>query len=157
MDNKKDEVIKNLRSCLISCKGGIKLEALRRDYQVITGELLPFKQFGYSSVEAFVRSIPDVAVIKKNGELFVEAVPSKTTAHLTKLVSRQKIRRKIRPQPKKWTPPRYTRTFPSGVRSNNNVSSGSQPTRSNYVSPPNAFTRSTPGKSNLYTEFCRYL
>lgn len=31
----------------------------------------------------------------------MEATPSKSTAHLTKLISRQKARRKIRPQPKK--------------------------------------------------------
>lgn len=68
---------------------------------MVAGEPLPFKQFGYSSVEAFIRNIPDVTLTKKNGELYVEAVPSKTTAHLTKLVSRQKTRRKIRPQPKK--------------------------------------------------------
>lgn len=68
---------------------------------MVAGEHLPFKKFGYSSVEAFIRNIPDVTVIKKNGELYVEAVPSKTSAHLTKLISRQKGKRKIRPQPKK--------------------------------------------------------
>jgi len=68
---------------------------------MIAGEPLPFKQFGYPSVEAFIHNIPDVSVIRKNGELYVEAIPSKTSAHLTKLVSRQKTRRKIRPQPKK--------------------------------------------------------
>lgn len=151
-----DEVIKNLRSCLISCKGGIKLDSLRKDYFVIAGEHLPFKKFGYSSVEAFVRNIPDVTVVKKNGELYVEAVPSKTTAHLTKLVSRQKGRRKIRPQPKKWNPPRHARSIPSGFKSNSLSSGGNlQPSRSNYVSSPNSFTKSTPGKSNLYTDFSR--
>lgn len=68
---------------------------------MVAGEQLPFRKFGYSSVEAFIRNIPDITVIKKNGELYVEAVPSKTSAHLTKLVSRQKGRRKIRPQPKR--------------------------------------------------------
>jgi len=67
---------------------------------MVAGEPLPFKQFGYPSVEVFIHNIPDVTVTKKNGELYVEAVPSKSTAHLTKLVSRQKTRRKI-PQSKK--------------------------------------------------------
>lgn len=150
-----DEVIRNLRSCLISCKGGIKLENLRADYRMVAGEQLPFKQFGYYSVEDFIRDIPDVTVTRKNGELFVEAVPSKTSAHLTKLVSRQKnVRRRIRPQPKKWTPPRHARGFSSGFKSNN-FSGGPQPTRNNYFSSSNSFTRSTPGKSNLYTDFTR--
>ncbi|XP_039306153.1 tudor domain-containing protein 7 isoform X3 [Solenopsis invicta] len=152
-----DDVIKNLRSCLISCKGGIKLDNLSADYRTVAGEPLPFRQFGYSSVEAFVRNIPDVTLTKKCGELYVEAVPSKSTAHLTKLVSRQKsARRRIRPQPKKWTPPRRTKGFSPGFK-NNNSSSGLQPNRNNYVSSSNSFTRSTPGKSNLYTDFCRPL
>ncbi|XP_071572100.1 tudor domain-containing protein 7 [Temnothorax nylanderi] len=149
-----DEVIKNLRSCLISCKGGIKLDNLRADYRTIAGEPLTFKQFGYSSLEAFIRSIPDVTVNRKGGELYVEALPSKTSAHLTKLVSRQKTRRKVRPQPKKWSPPRHARNIPPAFKSNN-FSGRFQPTRSNYVNSPNSFTRSTPDRSNLYTDFSR--
>ncbi|XP_018370811.1 PREDICTED: tudor domain-containing protein 7 [Trachymyrmex cornetzi] len=155
-----EEVIKKLRSCLISCKGGIKLENLRTDYRVITGELLPFKQLGYSSVEAFIRNVPDVTVTKKNGELFVEALPSKTSAHLTKLVSRQKsTKRKIRP-PKKWTPPRHVKGFSSSSRNfsgsrSHNLNSGFYPARSNYISSSNYFTSSTPDKSNSYTDFTR--
>lgn len=152
-----DEVVKNLRSCLISCKGGIKLDSLRADYRMIAGESLPYKQFGYSSIETFIRNIPEVIVTKRNGELYVEAIPSKTTAHLTKLISRQKTRRKIRPPPKRWSPPRYTTTkgyLSAGTRQNNNFN-GFQPARSNYVNPPGSFTRSTPGKSNLYTDFSR--
>ncbi|KYM99296.1 PREDICTED: tudor domain-containing protein 7 isoform X2 [Cyphomyrmex costatus] len=151
-----DEVIRKLRSCVISCKGGIKLDNLRTDYRMITGELLPFKQFGFSSVEAFVRNIPDVTVNRRNGELFVEALPSKTSAHLTKLVSRQKsTRRKIRPQPKKWTPPRHAKGFSSGFK-NNNFNSGFQPARSNYVTTSHSsFTRSTPEKNNSYTNVTR--
>lgn len=68
---------------------------------MVAGEQLPFKQFGYNSLEAFIHSIPNVSVTRKNGELYVEAAPSKTSAHLAKLVSRQKTRRKIRPQPKR--------------------------------------------------------
>ncbi|XP_029161263.1 tudor domain-containing protein 7 [Nylanderia fulva] len=148
-----DEVVKNLRSCLISCKGGIKLDNLRGDYRMITGDSLPFKQFGYSTLEAFIRNIPEVIVTRKNGELYVEATPSKTTAHLTKLISKQKARRKIRPSTKKWTPSRYTtRGFSPGAKNNNNYN-GFQSTRNNYVNP--TFTTSTPGRSNLYTEVNR--
>lgn len=68
---------------------------------MVAGESLPYKQFGYSSLETFIRNIPEVIVTRKNGELYVEATPSRTTAHLTKLISRQKTRRKIRPQSKK--------------------------------------------------------
>ncbi|XP_072742893.1 tudor domain-containing protein 7 [Anoplolepis gracilipes] len=150
-----DKVVKNLRSCLISCKGGIKLNNLTVDYLTITGELLPFKKFGYSSVETFIRNIPEVIVTKRNGELYVEATPSKSTAHLTKMISRQKTRRKIRPQSKKWSPPRQTsRGFLQGNARNNNVN-GLQSTKTNYVNSSGSFAKSTPGKSKLYTDFSR--
>lgn len=150
-----DEVVKNLRSCLISCKGGIRLDRLRDDYRMVAGESLPYKQFGYSSLETFIRNIPEVIVTRKNGELYVEATPSRTTAHLTKLISRQKTRRKIRPQSKKRSPPRYTtKGFSPGARNNNNFN-GFQPTKNSYVNSPGSFTKSTPGKSNLYTNFSR--
>lgn len=68
---------------------------------MVAGEQLPYKQFGYSTVEAFVRTISDVIVTRKNGELYVEAVPSKSSAHLTKLISRQKSTRRKAPKIKK--------------------------------------------------------
>lgn len=45
--------------------------------------------------------MPNVTVTTRNGELYVEAGASKTTAHLEKLISRQRARRKPRPQPKR--------------------------------------------------------
>lgn len=68
------------------------------DYFTVVGEALPFKQFGYSSVEAFVQNIQEVSMTTKNGELYVEAKPSSTTAHLTKLIARQKTRKVKRPK-----------------------------------------------------------
>lgn len=72
---------------------------------MITGEPLPYKKFGFPTIEAFIHNMPDVTVTNKGGELYVEAVPTRTTAHLTKLisrqVSRQRARRKPRPQVKK--------------------------------------------------------
>ncbi|KAL0103402.1 hypothetical protein PUN28_017578 [Cardiocondyla obscurior] len=147
-----NDVIKNLRSCLVSSKGGVKLDDLMRDYHTITGERLRFKDFGYSSIENFVRNIPDVTLIRKNGELYVEAAPSKNTAHLTKLVSRQKVKRQIRSQPQKRNPPRQMSSFSVNY---NYVNNSLQPKRNNYVSSPHFFTTSSPGTSNLYTDFTR--
>ncbi|EZA47760.1 tudor domain-containing protein 7A [Ooceraea biroi] len=155
MDNQ-EEVVKILRSCLISCKGGIKLDNLRVDYKVIAGEPLPFKKFGYSSVEAFVRNIPDIKVTRRNGELYMEALPTKSTAHLTKLVARQKTRRRMPTQSKRWIPPRNVRGPSSGFR--NYASNNFQYNRNNYVdssNSSNSFFKSTPGRSTLYTDFSR--
>lgn len=69
------------------------------DYHMMTGESLPYRKFGFSSVEAFIRNIPDITVTNKNGELYVDALPSKSTAHLTKLISHQVSKQKTRRKP----------------------------------------------------------
>ncbi|XP_032664575.1 tudor domain-containing protein 7-like [Odontomachus brunneus] len=148
-----NEIVKILRSCLISCKGGVKLDNLKADYRMITGESLPYRNFGFPSIEAFIRNIPDISVTNRNGELYVDALPSRTTAHLTKLISHQVSRRKTRhrPQAKKWSPHRYTsRGYLPGFKNN-----GSQPTRYNNQNSLHSFTKSTPGRNNLYTDFNR--
>ncbi|XP_014473418.1 PREDICTED: tudor domain-containing protein 7 isoform X2 [Dinoponera quadriceps] len=148
-----NEIVKILRSCLISCKGGVKLDNLKADYHMITGESLPYRNFGFSSIEAFIRNISDITVTSRNGELYVDAVPSRTTAHLTKLISHQVQRRKTRrkPQAKKWSPHRYTpRGYLPGFKNYT-----PQPAKYTNPNPPQPFTRSTPGKSNLYTDFSR--
>ncbi|XP_025155538.1 tudor domain-containing protein 7 isoform X2 [Harpegnathos saltator] len=120
---------------------------------MITGEPLPYRNFGYSTIEAFIRNIPDITVTNRSGELYVDALPTRTTAHLTKLISHQVSRRKTRrkPQTKKWNSLRYTpRGYLPGFK-NNGPHSG----RYNNPSPSNSFTRSTPGRSNLYTDFSR--
>lgn len=58
-----------------------------------------------------------------------------------------------------WTPPRHsTRGFSPGAKNNNaNNYNGFQSTRSNYVNSPDSFTTSTHGKSNLHSDFNRYM
>ncbi|XP_020295930.1 tudor domain-containing protein 7 isoform X2 [Pseudomyrmex gracilis] len=140
----KSEVIKNLRSCLISCKGGIKLTNLRDDYLTVVGEALPFRQFGYSSVEDFVRNISEVLVTNKNGELYVEAKPSDTTAHLTKLIARQKSRKVKRPKKvnKGFFPRRTNFNSSQRIRA-----------KSNYADSSSSFIRSASNKSNSHTNY----
>ncbi|XP_031830738.1 tudor domain-containing protein 7 tapas [Nomia melanderi] len=86
----RDEVIKNVRACLISSKGGVKLDHLNRDYKIILDENIPFKKLGYPSLVAFLSTVPGIRTNERGGEYFIEAIPTEESAHISKLISRQK-------------------------------------------------------------------
>ncbi|XP_076172297.1 tudor domain-containing protein 7 tapas isoform X2 [Ptiloglossa arizonensis] len=86
----RDEVIKNLRACLISSKGGVKIDHLSRDYKLLIDENIPFRKYGYQTLVAFLRTIPGIKTTEKGGECYVEALPTEESAHITKLIARQK-------------------------------------------------------------------
>ncbi|XP_055939248.1 tudor domain-containing protein 7A-like [Argiope bruennichi] len=88
----KESVLLNLRSVTQSCKGGVPLYRLERDYKDLLGTPIPFRELGYNSLEAFIQDIPDVISLKRNREgLFMaEGVADAATAHIASLVSRQK-------------------------------------------------------------------
>ncbi|XP_054015092.1 tudor domain-containing protein 7-like [Hylaeus anthracinus] len=86
----RDEVIKNLRACLISSKGGVKIQNLCKDYQLLIDESIPFRKLGFSSLVAFLRTVPGIKTIDKGSECYVEAVPTEESAHISKLIARQK-------------------------------------------------------------------
>ncbi|XP_076752241.1 tudor domain-containing protein 7 tapas isoform X1 [Xylocopa sonorina] len=86
----RDDVIKNVRACLISSKGGVKIENLSRDYRMLIDENIPFRELGHQSLIAFLRTVPSVKIIEKGSDCFVEALPTEESAHITKLIARQK-------------------------------------------------------------------
>ncbi|GFQ81334.1 tudor domain-containing protein 7, partial [Trichonephila clavata] len=88
----KETVLLNLRSVTQSCKGGVPLARLERDYKDLLGTRIPFKELGYNTLESFIRDVPDVISLKKNweGQLMAEGVADASTAHIASLVSRQK-------------------------------------------------------------------
>ncbi|XP_052762944.1 tudor domain-containing protein 7-like isoform X2 [Mya arenaria] len=80
-----------VRSVLLSCKEGVPADMLQRDYKGIVGEFIPWKKLGHASFENFIMSIPDVVRIERRGADFIlRAVADETTAHIQKLVSKQK-------------------------------------------------------------------
>ncbi|KAL3890210.1 hypothetical protein ACJMK2_002683 [Sinanodonta woodiana] len=86
-----------LRATLISSKDGIPADTLLRDYEELTMEPLPFKSLGFSSLEEFIQSIPDVVEVIRNADVFVyKAVPCTKTQHVIELVRRQKSRGKTK-------------------------------------------------------------
>jgi hypothetical protein len=58
---------------------------------MLAGSEIPYQKLGYQTLEQFLRSVPDVSLLLgQGGELIMEAIPSKNTAHLAAMVSKQK-------------------------------------------------------------------
>ncbi|GFR18207.1 uncharacterized protein TNCT_93521 [Trichonephila clavata] len=88
----KNSVKINLRCVTQSRKGGVPLNQLQNDYKGLIGRDIPLKDLGYSSLEYFLRDIPDVISLKrsKDGVFVAEGVADASTAHIAKLISKQK-------------------------------------------------------------------
>ncbi|XP_025090824.1 tudor domain-containing protein 7-like isoform X2 [Pomacea canaliculata] len=98
MDEESDSKMKStkamIRSVLISEKNGVPASRFLEDYREITGEKIPFKLFGFSRVEDFIRSIPDVVRIGHGlGEPTYYAVANEATAHIQSLVAKQRSKK----------------------------------------------------------------
>ncbi|XP_061178264.1 tudor domain-containing protein 7-like [Saccostrea echinata] len=87
-----EEVKSMLRAVLMSCKEGVPAHILQRDYREITQEPLPFKKLGFSNLDEFINSIPDVVKVRRNkqGEIVYHAVANEETAHIQSMVAKQK-------------------------------------------------------------------
>lgn len=86
----RDKVISNLRAALLSSKGGVHIDEVNRDFKTIIGETIPFRKLGYSSLDVFLKSIPGIRITNKDGQTYVEALPTEKSFHVTKLISHQK-------------------------------------------------------------------
>ncbi|XP_058158618.1 tudor domain-containing protein 7 isoform X2 [Dasypus novemcinctus] len=87
-----DLVSKMLRAVLQSHKNGIALPRLQGEYRSLTGDWIPFKQLGYPTLEAYLRSVPAVVRIETSrcGEITCYAVACTETARIAQLVARQR-------------------------------------------------------------------
>ncbi|ERE84149.1 Maternal tudor protein containing protein, partial [Cricetulus griseus] len=87
-----DLVSKMLRAVLQSHKNGIALPRLQGEYRSLTGDWIPFKQLGYPTLEAYLRSVPAVVRIEtsRSGEIICYAVACTETARIAQLVARQR-------------------------------------------------------------------
>ena len=94
-----------LRAVLISAPRGVVARRLQAEYKSITGTPIPYQRLGYSSLEDFLRSIPDVIHDRPGatGELTFFGVADSSTEHIAKLVSKQ---RKPKLSLARSTPPR---------------------------------------------------
>ncbi|KAI4492107.1 hypothetical protein M0802_010115 [Mischocyttarus mexicanus] len=89
-----DKVIGNLRAVLLSSKGGVPINEINQDFKTIIGESIPYRRLGYQSLEAFLKSISGIKITNKGGQTYIEALPNEKSYHLSKLVTRQKSKKK---------------------------------------------------------------
>ena len=99
-DKKLERCKKYLRSTLLSNKGGIPAAEVYKHYKDLVGEGIPYAQFNFPNLEAFLSSMPDVCQICWSGrDLMVVGVADRATEHIEKMVSRQQNGKKggVRP------------------------------------------------------------
>ena len=78
---------KYLRSILLASKGGVPGVQLVSKYRENTGDSIPYRSFGFSSLETFLQSIPEVCrIVTRGREVMVEGVATKETKHIKELV-----------------------------------------------------------------------
>jgi len=90
-----------LRSVLLSAPRGVRARNLEAEYRGITGKNIPYRELGYRSLKDFMSSLQDVARLSTSeGEPTYHGVADASTAHIAKMVSKQK-------KPKKKTQPLF--------------------------------------------------
>nr|XP_022323626.1 tudor domain-containing protein 5-like [Crassostrea virginica] len=124
---KKEEVKKNLRSLLLSAPAALTIDELKRDYHDFIMEPIPFRALGYVNIEDLLKDMTDALYITwKKGVMCVAGIADSNTAHIQKLVSKQKVANKNKwatlrkggppPQRHRSQPPRPLPTVPAFLR-----------------------------------------
>eukprot|EP00731_Ephydatia_muelleri_P018722 Em0011g762a len=83
---------KLIRALLISCPRGMPAKDFAADFRNTMGKPLPFQNFGYRTLDDFVKNIPDVVKVSPgpNGEKYYYGVATAETQHVARLVATQK-------------------------------------------------------------------
>lgn len=94
----KDEVETVLRSVVATARNGMELELLSEEYRDLVGHQIPFREFGFSSLKEYLQSIPHVVRVKmsRDGQATAYSVSNSSTAHITKMVSKQRRKKRGR-------------------------------------------------------------
>lgn len=99
-DQKLDEVRKLILSLLLARKGSTPVPVLERDYYDEEKKRIPYRQFGYTDLVGFLRSMPEHFIVEQyNGSHYVRGIASEKSKHVSSLVARQKVNQKTRPNP----------------------------------------------------------
>ncbi|XP_016144553.1 tudor domain-containing protein 7B-like [Sinocyclocheilus grahami] len=88
-----EELVKKMvRAVLQSAKSGVSLSNLQVEYKDLTGELIPYKQLGYATLDALLHSMPSVVKLDKgqSGEVVCHATTGNEMTHVAKLAARQR-------------------------------------------------------------------
>ena len=118
MEETLKRVKSDVRSVLLSAPRGVLKRNFRREFMSLVGQDLPLGKLGFTSLDDFIRSSPDVVreSIGPTGEPTLYVVANEQTQHVASLVARQKkpslkVLRKAIPM-KKFTPMRHQRNRP---------------------------------------------
>ncbi|TNN50488.1 Tudor domain-containing protein 7B [Liparis tanakae] len=89
-------VKKMLRAVLQAHRGGVSLSRLQLEYKELTGEQIPHKQMGHNHLDALLASMPSVVHTERSrsGEVVCFASGAYETAHIAKVVARQRSSKK---------------------------------------------------------------
>ena len=92
MEEKKKKTEALLRAVLISSPRGVPLRRLDKEYRTVTFSSIPFQEMGYHSLEHYIKSIPNVAMLTRDvdGEFVVKGVASESDQHVAKLIAKQR-------------------------------------------------------------------
>uniref|UniRef100_A0A8C1FF88 Tudor domain containing 7 b n=1 Tax=Cyprinus carpio carpio TaxID=630221 RepID=A0A8C1FF88_CYPCA len=97
-----EELVKKMvRAVLLSSRSGVSLSNLQVEYKDLTGELIPYKQLGYATLDALLHSMPSVVKLDKgqSGEVVCHATTGNEVTRITKLAARQHTAKRTgRPQ-----------------------------------------------------------
>uniref|UniRef100_A0A3B5M8C7 Tudor domain containing 7 a n=1 Tax=Xiphophorus couchianus TaxID=32473 RepID=A0A3B5M8C7_9TELE len=86
-----ESIKKMLMAVLQSSKTGVSVSNLQSEYSALCGEFIPLKKLGFSKLEDYLRSIPSVVRLENR---MGEVLAGFETAHIAKLVARQKNSKK---------------------------------------------------------------
>ena len=91
----KAKVINCIRSVLLYNKHGLLMESFQREFRTVTGIKARHVMMGFSSLDDFLTSLPDVVQITNlpEGQSLLLAVPDKATEHIAKMVANQRSNR----------------------------------------------------------------
>lgn len=92
-----DQTKRTIRSLLVSSKqNGLSVAELSADYRLYEGRDIPFRSFGYNSMQTFLISIDDTIRIERdnNNKILVFPLVSKESEHIHKFVAEDKPSRK---------------------------------------------------------------
>lgn len=101
-----NEEKKEIRSVLLTFQRSVSLEEFLKAYKNLLGQRLPSRTHGFLSDIAFLQSMPDVAdvLIDSSGKVHLTGVADKSSKHIQKLVSRQRVSKPNNARGKKRQP-----------------------------------------------------
>ncbi|XP_064480860.1 tudor domain-containing protein 7-like isoform X2 [Ornithodoros turicata] len=88
----REEVATMLRSVLSSEKNGVPVVSLEKEYRLLIGHRIPYRNLGFNSLQSFLESLPDVVRLCRGptGDMIAKAVVTESTLHVAQMVAGQK-------------------------------------------------------------------